>query len=200
MSYTHKSWQEIFAQEISRINATDVKILLDNVFDKIDPYHKEAPASSTGKYHPECSNGNGGLIRHTKYVTALALELIRATPEVENESDEIVAATILHDMLKYPNASSNDTGLKQYTVANHPTLMADLIRTLFPSSEKAKTIARLIECHQGRKEWNTDRTTGELINRPPEKQDEYLVHYADLLASRKWLCPEFDVDGNIVVS
>ena len=30
MSYTHKSWQEIFDQEIGSINATDVKILLDS--------------------------------------------------------------------------------------------------------------------------------------------------------------------------
>lgn len=199
MSYTHKSWQEIFEQEIGSINATDVKILLDNVFDKIDPYHKEAPASSTGKYHPTCSNGKGGLIRHIKYVVALVKELIRATPEVENESDELIAAAILHDLLKYPNASTS-TVAEKYTVADHPTLMANMIRTLFPSSEKAKTIARLVECHQGRKEWNTDRKTGELINRPPEKQDEYVLHYADILASRKWICPEFDVDGNIVVS
>lgn len=199
MPYTHKSWQEIFEQEIGSINATDVKILLDNVFDKIDSYHKEAPASSTGKYHPTCSNGKGGLIRHIKYVVALVKELIRATPEVENESDELIAAAILHDLLKYPNASTS-TVTEKYTVADHPTLMANMIRTLFPSSEKAKTIARLVECHQGRKEWNTDRKTGELINRPPEKQDEYVLHYADILASRKWICPEFDVDGNIVVS
>lgn len=199
MSYTHKSWQEIFDQEIGSINATDVKILLDNVFDKIDVYHKEAPASSTGKYHPTCSNGKGGLVRHIKYVVALVKDLIRATPEVENESDELIAAAILHDLLKYPNASTS-TAAEKYTVADHPTLMANMIRTLFPSSEKAKTIARLVECHQGRKEWNTDRKTGELINRPPEKQDEYVLHYADILASRKWICPEFDVDGNIVVS
>lgn len=199
MPYTHKSWQEIFEPEIKNINATDVRILLDNVFDKIDPYHKEAPASSTGKYHPACSNGKGGLIRHIKYVVALVKELIRATPEVESESDELIAAAILHDLLKYPNASTS-TAVEKYTVADHPTLMANMIRTLFPSSEKAKTIARLVECHQGRKEWNTNRKTGELINRPPEKQDEYVLHYADILASRKWICPEFDIDGNIITA
>lgn len=193
--YKDKSWQEIFAPEISYIDSNDVKILLDTIFDRIGDYHKVAPASSTGKYHPTCSNGDGGLVRHIKYVVRLAFELIRATPEIEEEKDEIIAAAILHDLMKYPNNNANG---KEYTDSRHPTLMSNLILETFPSSKKAKTIARLVACHQGRKEWNTDRATGIQLNPAPKELDEYVLHYADLIASRKFICPEFDENGNII--
>ena len=193
-SYKDKTWEEIFAKEISEIKKTEVKIILKEVFAKVQDKHKTAPASSTGKYHPAIALGDGGLIRHTKLVALNAAELVRAVPELESERDEIVAAAILHDLCKYPNGEES-----QYTSANHPTLMAKLIVETCPSSETAKTLARLVECHQGRAEWNTDRKTGELINRPPEKFDEWVLHFADLYASRPFLAVRFDDNGDIIL-
>ena len=40
----------------------------------------EIGASSTGKYHPAFSQGEGGLVRHTKAVVAFANELLRMSP------------------------------------------------------------------------------------------------------------------------
>ena len=188
--YEGKSWQEIFAKEIGLINKTEDKLILNAVLDHVQEYHKKAPASSSGKYHPFCSLGDGGLIRHTKFVVQNALELIRATPEIENESDEIITAAILHDLVKYPGGEGT------YTAADHPTLMAKLILDTCPSSEIAKTISRLVGAHQGK--WNTDRK-GNIINAKPEKQDEYVLHYADLLASRTYISPDFDENGEIIM-
>jgi hypothetical protein len=193
-SYADKSWQEIFANEISLISSTEAKLILNAIFEKVQDKHKIAPASSTGKYHPGCSLGDGGLIRHIKFVTRNVMELIKATPEVENEKDELIVAAILHDLCKYPNGDAD-----KYTAANHPTIMAKIIVDTCPSSEMAKTIARLVACHQGRAEWNRDKKTGELINPSPKEQDEYVLHYADLLASRPYLNPGFDETGNIIL-
>ena len=193
-SYADKSWSEIFENEIKNISSTEAKLILSAILEKVKDKHKVAPASSTGKYHPACSLGDGGLIRHTKFVVQNVIELIRATPEVESESDELIVAAILHDLCKYPNGDED-----KYTAANHPTIMAKLIVDTCPSSEMAKNIARLVACHQGRPEWNRDRKTGEQINPSPSKQDEYILHYADYFASRPFLCPGFNDTGNIIL-
>ena len=39
-------------------------------------YFFSVSASSTGKYHPSFSLGNGGLLRHTKVVVKIAYELL----------------------------------------------------------------------------------------------------------------------------
>lgn len=194
-SYADKSWAEIFKNELDNITSTEVKLLLSAMFEKVQEKHKTAPASSTGKYHPACSLGDGGLVRHTKFVVQNVIELVRATPEVENEKDILIAAAILHDLCKYPNGDAD-----KYTSLKHPSIMAQMIIDTCPSSETAKTIARLVACHQGRPEWNVDRNTKEVVNPSPKLQDEYVLHYADYFASRPYLCPNFDEEtGNMIL-
>lgn len=190
-SYADKPWQEIFAKEISEIDNTEVKIILNAIFEKVQDKHKTAAASSTGKYHPGVSLGDGGLVRHTKFVAQNVIELVRATPEYEDKKSIFIAAALLHDLCKYPNGDAD-----HYTANDHPTIMAKMIEDTCPSSETAKTIARLVASHQGR--WNTNRQ-GEVINKAPVEFDEYILHYADLLASRPYLNPAFDDTGNIIL-
>lgn len=50
----------------------NIKILVNLLPD----YFFEVAASSTGKYHPSFSLGEGGLVRHTKVAVKIAHELL----------------------------------------------------------------------------------------------------------------------------
>lgn len=192
-SYADKSWLEIFKKELSAISDPEIVdivtyVLINLPTDKC----KTAPAASTAKYHPLCSLGDGGTIRHTKFVVQNVLEFVRATPQLEKEKDELIAAAILHDLMKYP---SDETF---YSRPDHPTLMKDFILK-HCRGKKAKTIARLVYTHQGRKEWQKDKS-GNIVNKKsPKKFDEWALHYADLLASRVYMNVNFDDNGELVM-
>ena len=199
--YSSKTWEKIFEPELAYITDVQVYNILMIILGMIPPTNKwkTAAAASTAKYHPICSLGIGGLIRHTKFVVQNIYELIRATPKLEEERSELIAAAILHDLMKYP---TEDT---IYSRPDHPTLMKkfiyDLIkekRICFPDVKKAKVIARLISKHQGRAEWQKDKQ-GNLINKSPTRLDEWALHYADLLASRVYMNVDFDEDGNLIL-
>ena len=67
-------------------------------------YFYEIPASSTGKYHPDFSLGEGGLVRHVKVAVRLAKELLDnpciGDKYTNNEKDIMIFTLILHDGLK----------------------------------------------------------------------------------------------------
>src|SRR5574344_1848068 len=66
-------------------------------------YIYEVPASSTGKYHPAFSLGDGGLVRHVKVATRIAVELFNNN-SLQNfndtEKDLLLMSIILHNKLK----------------------------------------------------------------------------------------------------
>lgn len=191
--YTKKSWQEIFQPELSQIENQEVLKILDNVFNKILPQHKLLPASSSGKYHPLSDLGAGGLIRHSKVVFQIVVELIRATPVLESESEEIMAAALIHDLCKYPDPNNYENS--SFT---HPVDMAELIRKENFRNFRAGTIARLVQSHMGI--WNKMEKYYPGVELPvPNEFDELIVHYADLIASRRWIDFKFDDNGNLIV-
>lgn len=97
--------ETIFAGELALIRGPGIvqseiwKFVVD-CFEKVcpDTFWTQS-ASSSGKYHPQVSNGEGGLVRHTKLAVWWGLELARAF-ELEDMTDLIVATLLLHDVLK----------------------------------------------------------------------------------------------------
>lgn len=189
--YTKKSWQEIFAPELSKIEDEDVLKILDNVFKEVKEQHKLLPASSSGKYHPKCDLGAGGLVRHSKIVFQFMDEIIRATPALKNESSELLAAALLHDLCKYPVE-----GDYEHSSFTHPIDMSELIKKANFRNSKAGTIARLVSTHMGI--WNTFKLYPDVKLPTPSAFDEIALHYADYFASRQYLDFQFDSDGNLV--
>ena len=67
---------DYFKREINYVKDSskrhDLKVLIELLSD----YFFDIPASSTGKYHPDFSLGNGGLVRHTKVAVRIAYELL----------------------------------------------------------------------------------------------------------------------------
>jgi putative nucleotidyltransferase with HDIG domain len=167
----HPDWVGIFSKELALIKDEELKakvvtILVTEVTDR----HSKEAASSTGKYHPDFANGEGGLVRHIKAVVLITEELCRARPDLNH--DVLIAAAILHDMRKYE-------GVDPYTKHEHPVTMAALCYQY-----NMPSVGRLIESHMGI--WTTARNSSVELPKP-EKDDEWLLHYADYIASRKWL-------------
>ena len=191
MSYKDRSFTDIFAKELATFSDPEVAIIVNKTFERVLERHKWEPASSSGKYHPKCDLGDGGLIRHSKIVFQFADELLRATPILKSEYDVIRAAALLHDMFKYKTAE------EEHTSFEHPTDAANAIKEANPNSPKADEIARLVSKHMGI--WNTSSYHPDITLPVPEKFDEWVLHYADLLASRRYIDFTFDDDGNLVI-
>ena len=182
---------ETFQTEISYIKnpkyQDNIKILIGLLPD----YFFEIPASSTGKFHPSYTLGEGGLVRHVKVATRIAHELLSSktigSAFQDHEKDMIIMALILHDGLK--------SGLvkQKYTQADHPLLIARYIRDnkdrLTLTDNEILALCNMIEAHMG--EFNTDYHGKEILPIPKNKYQKF-VHMCDLLAGKKFLHVDFD--------
>ena len=187
MDYSKKTLNELFSYEVAQIDDDEIRNFVKMTLDNVDPIHRIKPASSTGKYHPKYAAGEGGLIRHTKVVVRNIIELVRATPAIECEKDELIAAAIIHDMWKYPEGRDHE-----FTAFDHPALGGQWCK-----DHGFDTIGRLVAAHQGI--WATSRQMPGFENEQPRKFDEWCLHYSDLLASRAYLACDFDEMGDIVL-
>ena len=180
---------EVFNTEINYIKDKKLKENLISILNMLPGYFYEVPASSTGKYHPEFSLGKGGLVRHVKVVTRIAVELFN-DKSLQNfndkEKDLLLISIILHDGLK--------SGLTQseYSRHDHPLIMANFIRDnkdkLTLASDEIDFITKCIETHMG--PWTTDYDGNEILKAPSSKYERF-VHMCDYIASRKFLDVKF---------
>jgi len=137
---------------------------------KIPPYFKTIPASSSGKYHPNYCLGEGGCLRHTiaavkllNHMLSLAMMQKSCTPL---QRDKMRAAMIMHDTFKQGD------GIEGHTVQGHEIIAADAFNAFMGSP--STDIGTLISTHMG--QWG---------ERKPANLQEFFVHLADYLASRK---------------
>ena len=142
----------------------DFKILIGLLPD----YFFHVAASSTGKYHPAFSLGEGGLLRHTKAAVRIAYELLNdpciGDKYTTREKDLFIIALTMHDGVKHGIPEET------YTRADHPLLVSKLI--MGP--------------------WNTHPYTKEEILPKPKDKYQNFVHMCDYLASRKFLDIKFE--------
>ena len=177
--------KHVFDVELSYIKDERVRISAAMVLEMLPDYFFEIPASSSGKYHPAFSLGEGGLVRHVKVAMRLLEEFFkdRVFGEYsEYKKDLMRMALLLHDGFKSGKENSG------HTCSEHPVLMADFIleqqKNLFISEEDAKFVASLIRCHMG--PWNTNKE-GKVIMPVPTTPEEKLIHACDYVASRNFL-------------
>ena len=125
----------IFKKEYSYIKDINIKKDLKYLVSILPDYFFEIPASSTGKYHPSFSLGEGGLVRHTKVAVRIAHELLITETFgqafTEHEKDLIIMALVLHDGVKCGIPES------KFTRADHPLLVSKLI---MENKDKLKTV------------------------------------------------------------
>ena len=171
----------------------DIKEFAVVLLDNVPEYVWHVGASSTGKYHPQYSLGEGGLMRHQMAVVRFLnffLGLEQYSNKIHSrERDLMRIAALTHDARK--SGTQEDYERSKYTKFNHPILMADVIRSYdgkYLNHDELELIANTISKHMG--QWNSDKKSGVTLPKPDDIYSE-LVHLADYLASRKDLTVEF---------
>ena len=181
----------VFEKEFNYIKnpkyVENVKILIDLLPD----YFFKVAASSTGKYHPSFSLGEGGLVRHTKAAVRIANELLENNSLfngfTRNEKDLLICSLLIHDGLKHGKENS------EYTVFDHPLQISRFVRVykdkLTFNEEEINFICSAVETHMG--EWTRDYKGNEILQKPTTKYQKF-VHMCDFLSSRKFLDIKFE--------
>lgn len=185
-----------FNREIGYIKKAHYRDNIKRMIELLPDYFFSVPASSTGKYHPEFSLGDGGLVRHTKVAVRIAYELLNdeSIGHVFNddEKDMIIMSLIMHDGLK--------SGLvkETYTAFDHPLLVCKYIvdnkDKLTLNDTEINLITNMISSHMG--PWNTNNYSDVVLPKPSNKYQRF-VHMCDFLASRKFLNVNFEHDDII---
>lgn len=174
-----------FGQSIETIEHDDLKEFARKVVETLPHYIYDVGASSTGKYHPEYSLGQYGLVRHMvatlrilNHILSLEQYTNRFTPR---QKDLLRIAALFHDGMKSGTQSDYETN--KHTKHEHPYLMAKAIMQMdtLPCDE-LEYIAQAISSHMG--QWNKSGYSKFVLPKPNNEARE-LVHLADYLASRK---------------
>lgn len=158
---------------IDKIKNKDVQVNIREAYESLPEYFHKVAASSTGKYHPKFSLGDGGLVRHTQCALDVAVEIFRITNSIDELGrDIVIGSLILHDGLKYGLNNS------PHTVKKHDDIMADWLidfwkKVDFPGKTE---IIKCIKSHMG--QWATSS--------PPKTKLQRFVHFCDYIASRKF--------------
>jgi hypothetical protein len=182
--------KDIFNTELKRFNNDNVKTSTETILEMIPDYFYKVPASSSGKYHPSFSLGEGGLVRHVKVAMRILEEMFRDEAfgvYDEYTKDLIRMALILHDGFK----SGKEYG--GHTCSEHPVIMSEFIienkDKLLISEKDSKFVSELVLTHMG--PWNKDKE-GNVIMPVPKSNEQLLVHLCDYIASRNFLNVCFD--------
>ena len=179
--------ETVFAAELQMIADDDIRKFVITCFNELCPdYFWTCPCSTTGKYHPKISLGEGGLVRHTKLAVWWGLELLSAlgyTLETTgSEPSEIVATLMLHDLIK--NGKGLDTKgfpLERGVTGSHGYVLANRISYECLDVElDADTRARIFDGISGHMGCWTTRESAR-----PQSRFAELIHLADYCASRK---------------
>lgn len=172
----------------------DIKEFAIELLNALPDYIWHVGASSTGKYHPQYSLGDGGLMRHQVAVVKFLnffFELEQYNSKLTSrEMDLMRIAGLVHDGRK--SGSQDDYEKNEYTKFDHPLQMAEIIRGYrgqYLNDNELEIIASTIEKHMG--QWCVDKRSGVTLPKPDNKYS-YLLHLADYLASRKCLTMEFE--------
>ena len=192
------NYEKLFEVELSYLKSDRIKNACLEMTKLLPDYFYEVPASSTGKYHPSYSLGEGGLLRHSKAAMRIGYELLQ-DPSIgdkytSDEKDLMLMALLIHDGLKSGNPQ------EKYTRFDHPILMADYLmdceESLGLEVEEIEFLGDVIKTHMG--VWTTDYNGNEVLEKPKTKYQNF-VHMCDYLASRKCLLVPFDNENKISV-
>jgi len=182
--------------ELDYIKNDRIRKSAEELIKLVPDYFFTVPASSTGKYHPSFSQGEGGLLRHTKVATIIGKEILSLEYTnnlfTEEEKDIMILGIMLHDTQKLGNPE------ERYTRFDHPILAASFIEEnknkTELTEEEIQLLKRIISSHMGR--WNKSNYSDIELPKPNDKY-EFFVHVFDYLSSKKFLDVQFDEDNNI---
>ena len=181
---------KVFSKELNYIKSDRIRKNAITMINLLPDYFFEIPASSTGKYHPEFSLGDGGLVRHTKVAVKIAYDLLNnecvGYSFNDDEKDLIIFTLLIHDGLKEGKIK------EKYTVFDHPILIGKYVDEnkdkLDLSAEELKLVVHMLSSHMG--QYNTNQYSDVVLPIPSNKYERF-VHMCDYLSSRKYLNIKF---------
>ena len=174
-----------FNEMIEKIQNEKWKLGCKELVKKLPNYFWVVAASSSGKYHPKCDLGTGGLVRHSVMVAINAMDLVTAEIFVEDNiinKDMALIAGLFHDCMKQGNAHSG------HTVFDHPILAAEFMAAElkdYIEEPYLSTICGAVRTHMGK--WTTSDYAPEITLEKPTTAFQKLVHTADYEAARKYI-------------
>lgn len=189
--------EEMFKNELNLVKSDRIRSACLKIIGLLPEYWFTVAAASTGKYHPEYAQGEGGLLRHSKATMRIGYELLSdpciGDKYTDDEKDLMLVSLLVHDGLKLGKNH------EKYTRFDHPILMAEYLTEKESelselTSEEITFMADVIKTHMG--PWTTDYNGNEVLERPKTKYQNF-VHMCDYLASRKCLLVPFDENNNI---
>ena len=189
--------KNIFDLEISYIKDKRIKDAAYKLVNMLPDYFFRVPASSTGKYHPKCSNVECGLVHHTKLAIRFAKELMDNAMLFNNfssnDQDLIILALMLHDGFKHGLTE------EKYVRFDHPIISANFIKEngegVGLTSEEVNKLHDIIASHMG--VFNTSKYSDVVLPLPKTAIQKF-VHMCDDLSSKKFIDAEFDENHNII--
>ena len=171
---------ETFSKEYNYIKSDRYKKIAKELVSLLPDYFFKVAASSTGKYHPSFSLGEGGLVRHTKVAIRIAKELLDNNSIghkfTSDEKDLLIISIMIHDGLKHGREE------EKYTKFDHPIIVCDYIKENMDKTSLTKEeldfIIKTVSSHMG--EWNTNNYSDVVL---PVTKDKYqrFVHMCDFL-------------------
>ena len=181
-----------FEKELETIEDLHLRGFTRFALSNAPKYFYSIGASSSGKYHPQFSQGEGGLVRHTKAVLMFCNELLNMSPYYELPplwKDYARVACLLHDICKY----GDEEEMNKNEYVDHSVNGAwyvDKMWGLYHSTDTQiciefapELITHAIMCHMGR--WSKE-------SQRPISIIDNLVHLADYVASRNFINIEFE--------
>jgi len=177
-----------FTEYVDSMLATDfIKEVFHSHMDKVPEEFFTAPASSSGKYHPDYSLGEGGLVRHSATVVFLAMDIGQLWHVQGPARDSVVLAAAVHDSFK-----GGRPGEWEGTVKNHADLAADALLEQLPKAQNTLEQKCLITASDAVREhmslWGMSPT-----NLRATEHVASTVIMADYMASRKYFEPANDL-------
>lgn len=187
---------DFFETEIQMIESIELQDFVRFFFnERVGAWFWSSGASASGKFHPEFTKGEGGLVRHTKSVARMCEELLRLNTYAymkDEYKDFARVACLLHDTRKYGAGNEMDKNCYK----EHGALAANDVAIAYKeffNKECPEYLLSAIRSHMG--QWVTNKE-----DRPFTNIDR-LVHMSDYIMSRPMLdCPDVTKDYNDTIN
>lgn len=192
----------LFERELNLIHHPTIRSFVSDVLAEAPEYFFHVPASSSGKYHPAYTLGEGGLVRHTKAAIKIAESLIRAnvhewgdfTISADEFSSIVIGALILHDTYKLGIVKSGEEQ-PMYSDHAHPEIIFSIISQKANEWANERKVDRdeyailnlmafAVRTHMGK--WTVSPHSPVILTEPYNWVERF-VHMCDYLASRKFI-------------
>ena len=187
-------YYRLMLEEIDKLQDIENRRFANTLLNRLPEYFFSAPASSSGKYHPQNDLGEGGLVRHSISVARMLDYLLEPEGYFEfdkEQQDLLKIAALFHDCMK--SGTQEEYENNKQTKFLHPLYAANFIMTMAVKSgfpyEKALFIYDAIIAHMG--QWNTSNNEIGSKLPTPVSPGQKVLHLADFLASRNDINMEF---------